>query len=143
LAWLKGQQDVACVKFTDLDRGEYDTRRYLANRSYLRLTLHPLALPWWQHFYPRTQFLAAHIAQKFYRRMACSAVVVFCCLGGGSLLLGATLGRSVATTPLRMSLTLILVVALLVCAVRRQTIYFRTFAVLLALSGLAAGSWVG
>jgi hypothetical protein len=42
-----------------------------------------------------------------------------------------------------MSLTLILVVALLVCAVRRQTIYFRTFAVLLALSGLAAGSWVG
>lgn len=142
VVWLKTQPDVACTTLSALPKERFDAARFLTNRAYLRLALHQLALPWWPPRYPRTQYLPIRLAQAFCRRMRLSAGLAFCGLTGVFVLIGAALSHTWAAVPLRAGATLVLLAALLTCAVRRRTIYFRTFAVLLALSGIAAGSWL-
>lgn len=142
LVWLKGQPDIETRLFSDLKAAEFTVPRFFANRSYLRLALHPLALPWWQVAYPRTQYLPEALSQSFRRKMSFSAAAVFFGIGGGFLLLGMAISHTGAALPIRFAALATLLMLLLICALLKKKIYFKAFVLLLALSGVAIGSWL-
>ncbi len=142
LIWLKEQPDVETKVLSAISGNAYDSNRFLSNRSYLRLALHPLALPWWQGRYPRVQYFSASRAQTFYRKMFISATAVFIGIVGMFLVVGMAISHAGAALPTRIAALAAVLTLLLICVLRRKKIYFRVFALLLALSGVAIGTWL-
>jgi len=142
LVWLKNQPDIEITHFSALAAAQYDAPRFIANRSYLRLALHQLALPWWPGKYPRTQYLPAPLAKSFYWKMAFYSALVYAGIVGTFLMIGMALSLVGAAVPVRIASVAAVVAVLIIWLVRGERMYFKTFVLLLALSGVAVGTWL-